>query len=79
MALPEIEFEHLKALLFNTTSFDDGEVNPLYNSINLLPAPVADVGNIRRVCCLRYQLTNSHRCGDCPLATRAQAKCAAHA
>ncbi|MCD8550799.1 MAG: (2Fe-2S)-binding protein [Shewanella xiamenensis] len=31
------------------------------------------------MCCLRYQLTNSHRCGDCPLATRAQAKCAAHA
>ena len=79
MALPEIEFEHLKALLFNTTSFDDGEVNPLYNSINLLPAPVADADNIRRVCCLRYQLTNSHRCGDCPLARRAQAKRAAHA
>ena len=79
MALPEIEFEQLKTQLFNTKSFKDGEVNPLYNSINLLPAPVADVGNIRRVCCLRYQLTNSHRCGDCPLATRAQAKCAAHA
>ncbi|MCT8863887.1 siderophore-iron reductase FhuF [Shewanella xiamenensis] len=79
MALPEIEFEQLKTQLFNTKSFKDGEVNPLYNSINLLPAPVADVGNIRRVCCLRYQLTNSHRCGDCPLATRAQAKCAPHA
>ena len=79
MALPEIEFEQLKTQLFNTKSFKDGEVNPLYNSINLLPAPVADADNIRRVCCLRYQLTNSHRCGDCPLATRAQAKCAAHA
>ena len=79
MALPEIEFEHLKALLFNTKSFENGEVNPLYNSINLLPASASHADNIRRVCCLRYQLTNSHRCGDCPLATRAQAKCAAHA
>ena len=79
MALPEIEFEHLKALLFNTKSFDDGEDNPLYNSINLLPASAADADNIRRVCCLRYQLANSHRCGDCPLATRAQAKRAAQA
>ncbi|MEL4303929.1 siderophore-iron reductase FhuF [Shewanella xiamenensis] len=79
MALPEIEFEHLKALLFNTTSFDDGEVNPLYNSINLLPASASHADNIRRVCCLRYQLANSHRCGDCPLATRAQAKHASQA
>ncbi|MBW0282011.1 siderophore-iron reductase FhuF [Shewanella xiamenensis] len=79
MALPEIEFEQLKTQLFNTKSFDDGEVNPLYNSINLLPASAADADNIRRVCCLRYQLANSHRCGDCPLATRAQAKRAAQA
>lgn len=79
MALPEIEFERLKALLFNTKAFEDGEVNPLYNSINLLPASAAHAGNIRRVCCLRYQLTNSHRCGDCPLATRAQAKRVAQA
>lgn len=79
MALPEIEFVHLKALLFNTKSFDDGEDNPLYNSINLLPSSAAHSDNIRRVCCLRYQLTNSHRCGDCPLATRAQAKRAAQA
>ncbi|MEJ6521345.1 siderophore-iron reductase FhuF [Shewanella bicestrii] len=79
MALPEIEFEQLKALLFNTKSFDDGEVNPLYNSINLLPALATHSDNIRRVCCLRHQLANSHRCGDCPLATRAQAKRAAQA
>ncbi|MFB2801355.1 siderophore-iron reductase FhuF [Shewanella seohaensis] len=79
MALPEIEFEQLKTLLFNTKSFDDGEDNPLFNSINLLPASAADADNIRRVCCLRYQLANSHRCGDCPLATRAQAKRAAQA
>ncbi|MGR6502884.1 siderophore-iron reductase FhuF [Shewanella sp. Koi 1] len=79
MALPEIEFEQLQTLLFNTKSFDDGEDNPLYNSINLLPASAADADNIRRVCCLRYQLANSHRCGDCPLATRAQAKRAAQA
>ncbi|MFB2639220.1 siderophore-iron reductase FhuF [Shewanella bicestrii] len=79
MALPEIEFERLKALLFNTKAFEDGEVNPLYNSINLLPASAAHADNIRRVCCLRYQLANSHRCGDCPLATRAQAKRAAQA
>lgn len=79
MALPEIEFEQLKALLFNTISFDDAEDNPLYNSINLLPASAADADNIRRVCCLRYQLANSHRCADCPLATRAQAKRAAQA
>ncbi len=79
MALPEIEFERLKALLFNTKAFEDGEVNPLYNSINLLPASAAHADNIRRVCCLRYQLVNSHRCGDCPLATRVQAKRAAQA
>ncbi|MEL4282432.1 MULTISPECIES: siderophore-iron reductase FhuF [Shewanella] len=79
MALPEIEFERLKALLFNTKSFEDGEANPLYNSINLLPDSAPHADNIRRVCCLRYQLTNSHRCGDCPLATRAQAKRAAQA
>ncbi|MFB2735434.1 siderophore-iron reductase FhuF [Shewanella mangrovisoli] len=79
MALPNIEFERLKALLFNTQSFEDGEANPLYNSINLLPASAAHSDNIRRVCCLRYQLANSHRCGDCPLATRAQAKRAAQA
>ncbi|MEL4272156.1 siderophore-iron reductase FhuF [Shewanella xiamenensis] len=79
MALPDIEFEQLKTLLFNTKSFEDGEVNPLFNSINLLPASAADADNIRRVCCLRYQLTNSHRCADCPLTTRAQAKCAAQA
>lgn len=79
MALPDIEFEQLKALLFNTKSFDDGEDNPLFNSINLLPASAADADNIRRVCCLWYQLANSHRCGDCPLATRAQAKRAAQA
>ncbi|MFB2650479.1 siderophore-iron reductase FhuF [Shewanella mangrovisoli] len=79
MALPEIEFERLKALLFNTKAFEDGEVNPLYNSINLLPASAPHSDNIRRVCCLRYQLVNSHRCGDCPLATRAQAKRAAQA
>lgn len=70
MALPNIEFERLKALLFNTKAFDDGEANPLYNSINLLPASATHADNIRRVCCLRYQLANSHRCGDCPLATR---------
>ena len=79
MALPEIEFEQLKALLFNTKSFEDGEDNPLYNSINLLPTSATHSDNIRRVCCLRYQLANSHRCGDCPLATRAQAKRAAQA
>lgn len=79
MALPNIEFEHLKELLFNTKAFEDGEANPLYNSINLLPASASHADNIRRVCCLRYQLTNSHRCGDCPLATRAQAKRAAQA
>lgn len=79
MALPNIEFEHLKALLFNTKSFEDGEANPLYNSINLLPASAPHSDYIRRVCCLRYQLVNSHHCGDCPLATRAQAKRAAQA
>ncbi|QYK10573.1 siderophore-iron reductase FhuF [Shewanella mangrovisoli] len=79
MALPNIEFEHLKALLFNTKSFEDDEDNPLYNSINLLPDTATHADNIRRVCCLRYQLANSHRCGDCPLATRAQAKRAAQA
>ncbi|MFV0594231.1 siderophore-iron reductase FhuF [Shewanella sp.] len=79
MALSNIEFERLKELLFNTKSFEDGELNPLYNSINLLPTSAADADNIRRVCCLRYQLANSHRCGDCPLATRAQAKRAAQA
>ncbi|MGL5666729.1 MAG: siderophore-iron reductase FhuF [Shewanella sp.] len=79
MALPEIEFERLKALLFNTKAFEDGEANPLYNSINLLPDTATHADNIRRVCCLRYQLVNSHRCGDCPLATRAQAKRAAQA
>ncbi|QYJ72928.1 siderophore-iron reductase FhuF [Shewanella sp. FJAT-51649] len=79
MALPNIEFEYLKALLFNTKSFEDGEANPLYNSINLLPDTATHTDNIRRVCCLRYQLVNSHRCGDCPLATRAQAKRAAQA
>ncbi|MFG0457503.1 siderophore-iron reductase FhuF [Shewanella mangrovisoli] len=79
MALPNIGFEHFKKLLFNTKAFEDGEVNPLYNSINLLPASAAHADNIRRVCCLRYQLVNSHRCGDCPLATRVQAKRAAQA
>ncbi|PWF62293.1 siderophore-iron reductase FhuF [Shewanella sp. BC20] len=79
MVLPEIEFEQLKTLLFNTKSFEDGEDNPLYNSINLLPTSAAHSDNIRRVCCLRYQLANSHRCDDCPLATRAQAKRAAQA
>lgn len=77
MALPMQQFNQLTQRLFQTSTFADGTVNPLYNSINLAPACEPSSGGIRRVCCLRNQLANSHQCGDCPLVARAQARRAA--
>lgn len=77
IALPMQQFNQLTQRLFQTSTFADGTVNPLYNSINLAPACEPSSGCTRRVCCLRNQLANSHQCGDCPLVTRAQARRAA--
>lgn len=77
MALPMQQFNQLTQRLFQTNTFADGTVNPLYNSINLTPACEPSSGCTRRVCCLRNQLANSHQCGDCPLVARTQARRAA--
>ncbi|MGL5486851.1 MAG: siderophore-iron reductase FhuF [Shewanella sp.] len=77
MALPMQQFNQLTQRLFQTNTFADGTVNPLYNSINLAPACEPSSGCTRRVCCLRNQLANSHQCGDCPLVARTQARRAA--